>query len=347
MTGRKRPANAVRRRRREAGWTQAELAARAGISRTAVTAIEANRLVPSVAAALALAEALGCTVEELFGRPTAAPAAEVWAWEPDAPATCYWRAQVRGRTVRYPAGSTPMFTPLPDLAAAGPRAAPEQTLVIACCDPAAGLLASQFAAVTGLRLLVLPRSSGQALEMLGQGLVHMAGLHLATEQEPERNAIAVRRAVGGACRLVRLARWQEGIAVTPSARLRSVRAATKARLTWIGREAGSGARQCLDHLLDDRPAPRRIARHHRGVAEAVQSGWADAGVCVQLASAEAGLDFLAVQAEFYDVCFPESLSDDRRIRAFLGVVRSTAYRALLAQLPGYDAAETGNLATVN
>jgi molybdate-binding protein len=75
----------------------------------------------------------------------------------------------------------------------------------------------------------------------------------------------------------------------------------------------------------------------------VQSGWADAGVCVQLASAEAGLDFLPVQEEAYDVCFCGSLADDRRIKAFLGVVRSAAYRKLLGELPGYDTSETGNL----
>jgi molybdate-binding protein/DNA-binding XRE family transcriptional regulator len=335
--------NRVKQARLRRGWTQAQLAERAGISRTAVTAIEAERLVPSVAAALAVAEALGTTVEALFGTAAAAPAAEVWAWPPaHSPARC-WRAEVGGKTVIYPAGATPMLTPLPDSPATHPPTLPEETLVLACCDPAAGLLATQFAATTGLRLLVLPRSSRQAVEMLRDGLVHMAGLHFSTGEAPERNAEVVREILGQGFPMLRVARWQEGIAVAPTAGLRSLRAATKARLTWIGREPGSGARQCLDRLLDDRPGPRRIARNHRGVTEAVQSGWADAGICVQLASAEAGLDFLPVQEEAYDVCFPESLFDDRRLRAFLGVIRSPAFRRLLGDLPGYDATETGNL----
>jgi DNA-binding XRE family transcriptional regulator len=43
------------------------LAERVGISRAAVSAIEGERLSPSVATALALAEVFECSVEELFG----------------------------------------------------------------------------------------------------------------------------------------------------------------------------------------------------------------------------------------------------------------------------------------
>lgn len=339
--------NRVRERRTAVGMTQAELAERAGISRSAVTAIEGARLVPSVAAALAIADVLGVTVEALFGRGGIRAEEEVWGWEPPDARARFWRAEVAGRRVRYPAGSTPMFTPLPDSEAPHRGVGPEETLVLACCDPAAGLLATQFASVTGLRLLVLPRSSRQALDMLRQGLVHLAGVHLATRDAPERNVEVAREMLGEGFQMLRVARWQEGIAVAPGARLRSVRAVTKARLTWIGREPGSGARQCLDRLLESRPGPRRIARNHRGVTEAVQSGWADAGVCVQLASAEAGLDFLPVQDEAYDVCFAQSLADDRRIKAFVSVVRSAAYRRLLGDLPGYDTSETGQVWRAN
>lgn len=334
--------NRVRECRTRRGLTQAELADAAGISRTAVTAIEGDRLVPSVAAALAIADVLGETVEALFGTNPAAASEEVWAWEPREAESSYWQAEVGGRRLRYPAGATPMLTPWPDSISSQAAVPPEETLVIACCDPAVGLLATQFASVTGLRLLVLSRSSSQAMELLRQGLVHLAGLHLSTADAPDRNEQLARETLGAGCRLVRLARWQEGIAIAPSTRLRSVRAVSRAKLTWVGREAGSGARQCLDRLLENRPAPRRIARNHRGVTEAIASGWADAGVCVQLASAEAGLDFLPVQEEAYDVCYPISLAEDRRIKAFLGVVRSPAYRRLLGELPGYDTTETGN-----
>jgi putative molybdopterin biosynthesis protein len=78
----------------------------------------------------------------------------------------------------------------------------------------------------------------------------------------------------------------------------------------------------------------------------VQNGWADAGICVQLTSMEAGLGFLPVQKEPYDVCIPRALLDDPRGQALLRVVRSKAYRALLAQLPPYSTAETGSVEVV-
>ena len=65
------PESQLRRRRLECGLTQAELAARAGVSRQLVAAVEAARNVPAVEAALALAQALSATVEELFSAPSA------------------------------------------------------------------------------------------------------------------------------------------------------------------------------------------------------------------------------------------------------------------------------------
>ncbi len=73
--------NRVRTLRLERRWSQVDLASRAGISRAAVSAIEISRLVPSVAAALSLAAAFGCTVEDLFGEGRAGQAdASTWAW---------------------------------------------------------------------------------------------------------------------------------------------------------------------------------------------------------------------------------------------------------------------------
>jgi len=68
------PDNAVQEHRLHAGLTQAELAERVGVSRQTVVAVESGGYAPSVYLALALAEHLGSTVEELFAT-TPAPAA--------------------------------------------------------------------------------------------------------------------------------------------------------------------------------------------------------------------------------------------------------------------------------
>jgi molybdate-binding protein len=217
---------------------------------------------------------------------------------------------------------------------------------MACCDPAASLLASEYARVTGFRLLVLQRSSLAALDLLKRGIVHLAGVHLESADDPDGNAAAAKRVAGAETTLVRVARWQEGLAVSPQVRVRHLREMFRNRLRWIGREPGSGARQCLDTVLDKRLRPRRIAYDHRGVAEAVRCGWADVGVCHRLVSEEAGLRFFGVREESYDLCFKTNHDRDPRLQGFLRVLRSTAYRKLLTELPGYNPRSIGQMRNV-
>jgi molybdate-binding protein len=218
---------------------------------------------------------------------------------------------------------------------------------MACCDPAVALLAADLARISGVRLIALQRPSRMSLELLGRGLVHVAGVHLSRADQSGGNARVVRTELGAGYSLLRVARWEEGIAFAPGRGLPSVQAAMRSSLRWIGREDGSGAKQCLDELLGGRRAvPRRIASGHRGVAEAIRSGWADAGICLRLVGEEAGLDFLGVREEAYDLCIPARWEEDPRFQALVDVVRSRSYRRAIGDLPGYDSRETGGSESV-
>ncbi len=346
----------VRQHRLRLGWSQDELARRSGLSRAGVSAIETGRLVPSTAAALALGAALGCQVEDLFQLLSTelVSTAAAWAWPPSQEPCRYWEAEVAGRIWRYPAEPTPLGTLPPDGFAQGGefqalgQADPRTTLVVACCDPAVNLLAEELSRSANVRLLVLSRSSRLALDLLGRGLVHAAGVHLASEGETEGNARAVRNRLGVGYKLLRVASWEEGLVLAPGLRMGTVGEALGASLRWVGREEGSGARQCLDELLGPGPRrpPRRFAHDHRGVAEAVQCGWADVGICLRLAGEEAGLDFLSVRREAYDLCFPECLEGDPRLKALVSAVRSPNYRRWLNSLPGYEGTSAGEIQSV-
>lgn len=320
------------------------------MSRAAVSSIELERLTPSVAVAIALARVFGCTVEELFG---AAPVAVLhceWAVPPVAAPWRYWQAEVGGRRWLYPVESLAKSANNPhdgvgDAAGSPTVESPlaQRTLVIASCDPAAGLLATMFEQQSGYRLLVVPRSSEKALELLRLGRVHCAGVHLATREASDRNLAAARTKLTSGYRLLRVAVWQDGVAVAPGRSARSVRAIMNSRPRWIGREAGSGARQCMDELLPQRIKTKHFARDHAGVAEAIRSGWSDAGVCLRLASAEAGLQFLPLRDEFYELCYSRTIEDDPRMRALVRVLRSPEYQAQLGALPGYQTEDTGEI----
>ena len=58
--------NTLREARIAAGWTQAELAERVGVSRKTINTVENGVFVPSTVLALKLARALGKPVEGLF-----------------------------------------------------------------------------------------------------------------------------------------------------------------------------------------------------------------------------------------------------------------------------------------
>jgi molybdate-binding protein/DNA-binding XRE family transcriptional regulator len=339
--------NRVREERQLRGWSQDELAKKCGISRAGVSAVETGRLVPSAAAALTMAAAMDCRVEDLFRLADQTPVEAGWAWPPRAEPCRYWQATVSGRLLRYPVEQTLVENFEHDgvyrdgtFQESSPGD-PERTVVVACCDPAVGLLARELGRLSGLRLLVLPRSSRLALDLLRQRLVHAAGVHLAKAGDRIGNAQAVREMLGSNYGLLRVARWQEGLALSPGRQIRSAASALRAKLRWVGREEGSGARQCLDELLHDRRTPRRNAFDHRGVAEAIRCGWADAGVCLRLVCEEAGLDFIRLRDEAYDLCLPSDQIADAPLKGLVEAVRSLPYRHRLGELPGYDTSESG------
>jgi molybdate-binding protein/transcriptional regulator with XRE-family HTH domain len=341
----------VRRAARK--WSQAELARRAGISRTAVSAIEGRRLTPSVTAALSLAAALECSVEELFGRSEGAtPHEPEWAWTPRTEACRYWEAEVSGRRWLYPVEAVSL-NPVPHdgvweggVCRESSPAAADRTLSLTCCDPAAGLLAAEYARTTNFRLLIFPRNGRAALDLVRRGLVHVAGLHRSTAERPGGNAETVRAALGGNHRLLRAAQWEEGVALPAHDRTRSAESVARHPRRWAARETGSAARECLDELLGGRRFSGREVDGHPAVAEAVRAGWAEAGVCVRFSAAEAGLNFLPMRKEALDFCFAAALQHDPRIQALIRLLRSRGYRRLVSELPGYDARQTGEMTTV-
>lgn len=349
MSGTKFHVHPVAARRVAHGWSQVELARRTGIPRSSVSAIESERLTPSVTAALALARALECSVEELFGggvtvTPNTGP---VWAWPPRGEPGRYWEAEVGGRRMLYSVESLALnVIPHDGVWRGGIGREPdgnlaESTLVLASCDPAAGLLAAEYARSCGFRLLVFPRSGGEAVDLLKRGLIHVAGLHRSTKEQPGRNAETVRTQLGEGFRLVRVTDWQEGLALGAETRSRSPQNIARGVRRWALREPGSAARECLEELRAG--APGRTVHSHGAVAEAVRGGWAEAGVCVRLAAEEAGLNFLPVRSETLDLCFAAAMQHDPRMQALIRLLRSRSYRRLLSELPGYDPRSTGEI----
>jgi len=339
--------NHIKRFREERGWSQQELSERAGLSRAGISSIEMGKLVPSTAAALSLAKIFRCRVEDIFQLEIAEE--WKWAWPPSSEPCRYWRAAIGENLFLIPVETSPLGTlPHDGVYRDGNLidtlvVDPTRTLVVSSCDPAIGILAAEYSRSSNFRMLVLSRSSHQSLHLLRDGLVHVAGFHLAETSDPEKNAMVAKEILTVPFRLLRVANWQEGLTLAPGMGFNTVKQAVAAGLRWIGREPGSGARQVLDEVLQGAATPSQVARDHRGVVDAVRSGFAEAGVSMRLVTEEAGLQFIPVREEAYDLCIPEAFEEDPRVRALIEVVRSKLLRSLLGDLPGYDNKETGEM----
>lgn len=334
--------------RLERGWSQQQLASKSGTSRAEISAVETGRQTPSTATALRLAEALDRTVEELFFLSARGESTPSWAWPPSETAGRFWDARVGERHLRFPVeptalGSLPHDGRFdPEGFVRKPWAECDKTIVVAGCDPTVGLLAAELARREGIRLLPLTRGSRAALELLRRGLVHAAGLHWSDEGSEDANARMAANVLGDGFRLLHVFRWQEGVAHESSVRARTAASIARARLRWIAREEGSGARHVMDRLLGGKVRGfRHTVRDHRAVALAIRSGYAQAGIAVRLAAEEAGLDFLLLQQEDYELCYRQDLRGREPVAALRRALQRAELKRLARDLPGVDVARMG------
>jgi molybdate-binding protein/transcriptional regulator with XRE-family HTH domain len=367
----------LRLARQARGFSQQQLASMAGVSRQAVSAVESGHSDPSLRVALSLAQALGLSVEELFG-----------PGEPAAPVTAVSVAPLRGRSGRValaPVGDRFVALPLrgdagaglgflpagglanpPSLAAratasgaasgaddAGleliavrPIGPPRPTLVVAGCDPALPLLATPLALLDPpVAFAWWPCGSAAALRLARQGLVHVAGVHTQGDSGEAGQPLPDGADVVG------FTAWREGLAVRPDLKsvVTGLDAIARHRLRIVNREPGAEARRLLDAErqrlgLDtgDLPGYGTQAAGHLQVASAVAAGLAEAGVASEPAARAYGLSFVPLAEERFNLVIPAEHAASREVQALLKVLSSPWLLAQLASLPGYDAATCGD-----
>src|SRR5216684_2551232 len=255
----------LRRARQKSGFTQGELAGRAGISRQTLSILESGRGQPSTVVALRLARVLRCRVEELFWlreeggvlRAELASAGE----RRRAPSPRALVGSVAGRWVAHPLrrhdplGLTtaadallsrgPRGGELARLSALRPLEALQANVLVTGCDPGLSVLAGRVEdRWPGQRLCWIGASSDAALTTLARGHAHVAGAHLFDEETGEYNVPFVRRAFRGRPMVViTFAHLEEGFAVARGNPLRIRKAEDIARkdVRFVNREQGAGA----------------------------------------------------------------------------------------------------------
>jgi DNA-binding XRE family transcriptional regulator len=310
--------------------SQAELAARAGVSRALVASIEHGRHSPAVGAALRLSGALGATVEELFGARETAPVTPVLDAIPHGARVR--AARVGRRTVVAPAMLSPGSWGAADgTFAAGtlrrfPGAASD-ALVVAGCDPALGIAEALLGAG---RLMAVQATTGAAIGALAAGRCHAAVVHGPPVALPEAPRPVRRR---------HLARWRVGLATHPALARPSVEALAGGDVRVVRREASAGSEQAflraVRGLGHDAPRPGPLAAGH--VEGAQRARWERcAAVTIEPAAAAFGLDFQPLETHVVELWLgPEGLAHPVSA-ALAELLGSAAFQRRVEALEGYD-----------
>ena len=367
----------LRLARQARGFSQQHLAGMAGVSRQAVSAVESGHSDPSLRVALALAQALGMTVEELFGpgdlaqpvpavpvAPLIGQARVALAPVGDQFIALPLRGDASAGLGFVPAGGLAITTGGPAVPAAPgaavpaaragaiavrPIGPPRPTLVVAGCDPALPLLAHPLSLLDPpIAFAWWPCGSGEALRLAAAGLVHAAGVHL-RDAEGGYNAAAARDLPGGA-EVVGFTAWREGLVIRRELDgvITGLDGVVKHRLRMVNREPGAEARRLLDRERErlgldpaELPGYDTHADGHLQVASAVTAGLADAGVASEPAAQAYDLGFVPLADERFDLVLPGAHLGSREVQGLLKVLTSPWLLAQLASLPGYDAAACG------
>ena len=219
-------------------------------------------------------------------------------------------------------------------------------IVIGSLDFAVSHLANYFEQKpVPFSLLPVPLSSLDGLVALRQGLCQLTTCHLIDAGSQEYNRSFVRHLFPGQpMALIQIYRREEGLMMKTGnpLGLREVTDLLRPGVRFVNREPGSGVRQWLDmRLADIAIHPEQIVGYnkvihsHAGVAQAVKDGEADAGLGIAACAFEAGLDFIPLFEEPYEMVLFPDLLDDPRYRPFFDYLNSGEFRLEVRKMDGY------------
>jgi molybdate-binding protein/DNA-binding XRE family transcriptional regulator len=359
--------------RAKRGLGASQLAAAVGISRQTVYAIEAGTYVPNTAVSLKLARILDSTVEEIFSLELEQPAAEtaevfalgdpgiMQAGQP------LQLCKIGGRIVAVSAeagawGLAPadavLIAPIrgkrntnAKVRILGADWASASRILIAGCDPSASILASSLQR-QDCELVIAFENSSRSLELLREGLVHVAGTHL-EEKTDAKNALSpiIKMFPRNSVAIISYAIWQEGLVIARGnpKKINGVADLARRDVRIVNREQGAACRILLDEFLHEHHmAASSVKGYEREVtgqlpaARLVQSGEVDCCVSTQASAAPLGLDFIPLAQKPYRLVLRRKDLDLAPIQSLVKTLGSASFRREVEACVGYEMRSSGD-----
>jgi putative molybdopterin biosynthesis protein len=214
-------------------------------------------------------------------------------------------------------------------------------------DPALDLLVR--AAGESVSVAPGPRGSVNGIVQLSRGTADASTLHLFDVASGRWNDPLARGALGGEpVQLIHLWQREQGLVVAAGNPhdIRGVADLGEKRIAWRG--PGTGSRLLLERLMraagcEPRPELGEPVESHLAVAAAVSAGAADAGLAVRAVAESAGLDWIPVASEPFELALNPAAA--AAAGPLIDVLADSSVHARLAAMPGYDLALSGEART--
>ncbi len=195
------------------------------------------------------------------------------------------------------------------------------------------------------------------LRAMKAGLCHIAASHLregdlTNPEREEYNFSHARRELAEAPVVVNLCFREQGILLAPGNphNVSCLADMVRKKLTIINRQPGAGTRILLDAelaLLGENPRNLpgydHIVARHLDVGLEILARRADAGIGIRAVAGLLNLPFIPLQRERFDLLIPRSRYFDRPVQAFLSLLTSPRFTALVEHLEGYDISRAGRV----
>jgi molybdate-binding protein/DNA-binding XRE family transcriptional regulator len=353
----------------------ANLATETGVSRQTIHAIEAGLYVPNTAVSLKLARILGTTVEELFQleaeQEMTEETAEVFVVGDVA-------SMPKGQPLRVTSVNNHLVAVAPDPASWGLQPtdavllAPIRTgkshvnaearllgtgwknpgrILLAGCDPSASLLAHTLER-QGFELVIAYENSSHSLDLLHEGLVHIAGTHLAEKASDKADLLPISKMFArNSIAVLSCAMWKEGLIAAQGnpKKISGIQDLSRRDVRITNREPGAGCRRLLDDLLrknniasDKVKGYDRITLGQLPAARLVQSGEVDCCIGTQAAAVSMGLAFLPLAEKPYLLVLRRTHLTLPPVQALIETLGRSAYRREVEACVGYDMRTAGD-----
>jgi excisionase family DNA binding protein len=206
---------------------------------------------------------------------------------------------------------------------------------------------------SGSGLALLATGSLEGLERLARGEATVAAIHVREAGTGRYNVEAVERALPGQPVVaLHWARRTQGLVVVSGnpKGLRGVADLARPGVRVATRQAGAGSQILLGQLLAEAGlglsaivAAGPPALTQTDLALAVQEGRADAGLAVAAAARQAGLDFVQIAEERFDLVLGRRAAFEPPFQRLMAITHTASFAARAAAMTGYDVTEVGTV----